>query len=299
MNNPFSGLLTTKKRLAGAREGRARAADRHFLPARAAYRLNGYLEELFSLQFREILESGGESWTSASLLDIADYKNGLAMQKNRPSKGDPGLPVLKIRELGQGYCGNDSERCATDIDESVTIDDGDLVFSWSGTLLLRFWAGGRAGLNQHLFKVTSEQYPSWFYYAWTKHHLARFVMLAKDRATTMGHIKRSALAESSVVVPPARILEQQTKLMQPIVDEIVSNMVENRKLALLRDALLPKLMSGEIDVSKVDLTQLNSHLVPPMRDDATRAPPHVISARFAISRIPSSRPFIKPFDNPI
>ena len=67
----------------------------------------------------------------------------------------------------------------------------------------------------------------------------------------MGHIKRSALAESSVVVPPARALEQQTKLMQPIVDEIVSNMVENRKLALLRDALLPKLMSGEIDVSGV------------------------------------------------
>lgn len=222
--------------------------------------LNGYLEELFSLRFREILESGGKSWTSASLLDIADYKNGLAMQKYRPLKGDPGLPVLKIRELGQGYCGSDSERCTTDIDGSVTIDDGDLVFSWSGTLLLRFWAGGRAGLNQHLFKVTSEQYPSWFYYAWTKHHLARFVMLAKDRATTMGHIKRSALAESSVVVPPIQILEQQTKLMQPIVDDIVSNMVENRKLALLRDALLPKLMSGEIDVSKVNLTQLNSHL---------------------------------------
>ena len=299
MNNPFSGLLTAKKRLAGAREGRAHAADRHFLPARAAYRLNGYLEELFFLRFREILESGGESWTSASLLDIADYKNGLAMQKYRPSKGDPGLPVLKIRELGQGYCGNDSERCATDIDGSVMIDDGDLVFSWSGTLLLRFWAGGRAGLNQHLFKVTSKQYPSWFYYAWTKHHLARFVMLAKDRATTMGHIKRSALAESSVAVPPARILEQQTKLMQPIVDEIVSNMAENRKLALLRDALLPKLMSGEIDVSKVDLTQLNSHLVPPMRDDATRAPLHAILARFAISRIPSSQPCIKPFDNPI
>lgn len=87
--------------------------------------------------------------------------------------------------------------------------------------------------------------------------------------------------------------------MQPIVDEIVSNMAENRKLALLRDALLPKLMSGEIDVSKVDLTQLNSHLVPPMRDDATRAPLHAILARFAISRIPSSQPCIKPFDNPI
>ena len=182
------------------------------------------------------------------------------MQKFRPEAGDPGLPVLKIRELGQGCCGGDAERCRSDIDESVKIHDGDLVFSWSGTLLLDFWAGGNAGLNQHLFKVTSAAYPSWFYYGWTKHHLARFIMLAKDRATTMGHIKRSALTESEVMVPPCEALENQTQVMQPIVDQIIANKIEARKLAALRDALLPRLMSGEIDVSKVDLTQLNSHL---------------------------------------
>ena len=182
------------------------------------------------------------------------------MQKFRPANGDKGLPVLKIRELGQGACGNDTERCDSHIDESVKVHDGDLIFSWSGTLLLGFWAGGDAGLNQHLFKVTSEQYPSWLYYAWTKYHLARFIALAKDRATTMGHIKRSALAESEVLLPSASILAQQTATMQPIVEQIVRNMIENHKLAELRDTLLPKLMSGEIDVSKVNLTQLNSHL---------------------------------------
>lgn len=224
-------------------------------------KLNGYLEELFDSCFRQSLNMVDETWDTISLLDIADYKNGLAMQKFRPNVGDKGFPVLKIRELGQELCGNDAERCRSDIDESVTVHDGDLIFSWSGTLLLRFWAGGDAGLNQHLFKVTSRVYPSWFYYAWTKHHLARFTMLAKDRATTMGHIKRSALEESEVLLPPKEKLAMQTKCMQPIIDQVIANKIEIRKLAALRDTLLPKLMSGDIDVSKIDLTQLNSHLV--------------------------------------
>ena len=217
----------------------------------ANVKLNGYLEELFDLEFRRFLEKSDSNWETVSLLDVADYKNGLAMQKFRPSAGDKGLPVLKIRELGQESCENDAERCRSDIDESVVVHDGDLVFSWSGTLLLKFWAGGDAGLNQHLFKVTSRAYPSWFYYAWTKHHLGRFIMLAKDRATTMGHIKRSALAESKVLLPPAHELARWTKLMQPLIGQILSNKTENHKLVDLRDTLLPKLMSGEIGVSRV------------------------------------------------
>lgn len=223
-------------------------------------KLNGYLEELFDLIFQRLIDDADSDWDTASLLDIADYKNGLAMQKFRPDIGDEGLPVLKIRELGQGFCGSDAERCKSGIVDSVKVHDGDLIFSWSGTLLLDFWAGGNAGLNQHLFKVTSSAYPSWFYYGWTKHHLARFIMLAKDRATTMGHIKRSALAESEVVVPPENILLSQTQLMQPIIDQYVMSKIEARKLAVFRDSLLPKLISGEIDVSEVNLTQLNSHL---------------------------------------
>ena len=232
-----------------------------FATERTIALVNDYLAELLDVLFVDMLNDADASWERLSLLDIASYKNGLAMQKFRPAPGDPGLPVLKIKELGQGVCTPDSERCASTIDESVKIHDGNLVFSWSGTLLLDFWAGGDAGLNQHLFKVTSDRYPSWLYYLWTKHHMDRFIMLAKDRATTMGHIKRSALAESEVLIPPVEQLEVLTRRMQPIVDELVVNKIQSRNLAGLRDVLLPKLMSGEIDVSNVRLSMPpNNHL---------------------------------------
>lgn len=189
------------------------------------------------------------------MLDIANYKNGLAMQKFRPEGADPGLPVLKIKELGQGYCAEDAERCRSDIDESVRVHDGDLIFSWSGTLLLNFWAGGDAGLNQHLFKVSSEKYESWFYYLWTNYHMRKFIALAKDRATTMGHIKRSALAESEVCIPGENKMVELGRLFNPLIEEMVSSKIESRKLSKLRDALLPKLMSGEVDVEMIEVPE--------------------------------------------
>ena len=223
--------------------------------------LNGCLEEMVDALFAEqVLDADKIGWTKASLTDIAAYKNGLAMQKFRPVESDPGLPVLKIRELGQGYCAPDAERCSTKIPEEVKVHDGDLIFSWSGTLLLKFWSGGDAGLNQHLFKVTSTGYEKWFYYLWTKHHMRRFIAMAADRATTMGHIKRSALEKSEVYIPPASEMNELSKIFGPLVEAMVDNDIENKRLASLRDALLPKLMSGEIDVSEVDITQPNSRL---------------------------------------
>ncbi|MDO4411848.1 restriction endonuclease subunit S [Cutibacterium sp.] len=224
-------------------------------------RTNDYLANILDVLFNEIIAGRPHDWTAMSLLDIANYKNGLAMQRFRPVGGDKGLPVIKIRELRQGYCGADAERCRSDIDESVTIHDGDLIFSWSGTLLLDFWTGGDSGLNQHLFKVTSDTYPSWFYYMWTKQHMRRFISLAKNRATTMGHIKRNELRESKVLIPPPSRMEDLTAHIQPIVDEMIGLKVQSRKLGELRDSLLPKLMSGEIDVSQIELPmQLNNHL---------------------------------------
>ena len=136
------------------------------------------------------------NWTTGSLLDIADYLNGLAMQKFRPVDGERGLPVLKIKELRQGFCDYSSELCSPNIKPEFIVHDGDVIFSWSGSLLVDLWCGGTCGLNQHLFKVTSVKYPKWFYYTWTAHHLARFVAIAADKATTMGHIKREDLAKA-------------------------------------------------------------------------------------------------------
>ena len=192
-------------------------------------------------------------WRKGNLLDIANYLNGLAMQKFRPQGNEIGLPVLKIKELRQGSCDDSSELCSLSIKPEYIIHDGDVIFSWSGSLLVDIWCGGTCGLNQHLFKVTSDIYDKWFYYLWTAHHLARFIAIAADKATTMGHIKREELAKAEVLIPCEEDYTSFNSIMQPIFQLIISNRIEDRKLAALRDELLPKLMSGEIDVSAIQL----------------------------------------------
>ena len=190
-------------------------------------------------------------WRKGNLLDIANYLNGLAMQKFRPQGHEIGLPVLKIKELRQGSCDDSSELCSLSIKPEYIIHNGDVIFSWSGSLLVDIWCGGTCGLNQHLFKVTSDVYDKWFYYLWTAHHLARFIAIAADKATTMGHIKREELAKAEILIPCEEDYTSFNSIMQPIFELIISNRIESRKLAALRDELLPKLMTGEIDVSDV------------------------------------------------
>lgn len=216
--------------------------------------INNNLEQqaqaIFKTEFLSLkaLPSG---WRQTSLIDIADYLNGLAMQKYRPSGNEIGIPVLKIKELRQGCCDNNSELCSPNIKNEYIIHDGDVIFSWSGSLLVDFWCGGISGLNQHLFKVTSSKYDKWFYYAWTKHHLDHFIYIATDKATTMGHIKRDELAKAEVFIPHEADYRRIGALLQPIYDLIISNRIENKRLALLRDTILPKLISGKLDTSGI------------------------------------------------
>lgn len=189
-----------------------------------------------------------EGWKVGTLTEIASYMNGLAMQKFPPENNEDSLPVLKIKELGQGFCGTDSDRCSCNIKDECKIHNGDVIFSWSGTLLVDVWCGGDCGLNQHLFKVTSKDYPKWFYYYWTKHHLQEFIHIAKDKAVTMGHIKRGHLEEAMVAIPDNDLMVKAHELFEPILSKMISLRLENSRLSLLRDTLLPRLMSGEIEV---------------------------------------------------
>ena len=189
-----------------------------------------------------------EGWKVGRLTEIASYMNGLAMQKFPPENNEDSLPVLKIKELGQGFCGPDSDRCSCNIKDECKIHNGDVIFSWSGTLLVDVWCGGDCGLNQHLFKVTSKEYPKWFYYYWTKHHLQEFIHIAKDKAVTMGHIKRGHLEEAMVAIPDNDSMEKAHELFEPILSKMISLRLESSRLSLLRDTLLPRLMSGELEI---------------------------------------------------
>ena len=191
-----------------------------------------------------------KKWQVSSLDKMAIYKNGLAMQKYRPESEDDSLPVLKIKELRANRTNSDSDRCTKEIPSDILVENGDIIFSWSGSLLVEIWTGGTAGLNQHLFKVTSAKYHKWFYYYWTKYFLNQFIAIARDRATTMGHIKRSHLKEAKILIPDEETLQKMNKIMDPIVSNLVNLGIQNKKLEETRDILLPKLMSGEIRVEE-------------------------------------------------
>ena len=189
-------------------------------------------------------------WQVLPLDHIADYLNGLAMQKY-PADGADYLPVIKIRELRQGFTDDKSGQASTEIDSKYIVEDGDVIFSWSGSLLVDIWTGGIGGLNQHLFKVTSNDFPRWFYYFWTKYHLEEFQRIAASKATTMGHIKRSHLREALVVVPSDNLLQMAHSMLEPMIEKLIGDRLQSRTLAETRDVLLPRLVSGELRVGEL------------------------------------------------
>ena len=75
----------------------------------------------------------------------------------------------------------------------------------------------------------------------------RFAAVAADKATTMGHIKRDELVKAEVLIPRKSDYERIGSIMAPIYETIISNRIMNRRLAAMRDELLPQLMSGEIN----------------------------------------------------
>lgn len=192
-----------------------------------------------------------KGWVVKSLDSIAEYLNGLAMQRF-PVKGeDDSLPVIKIAQLKKGNCVG-ADRASSDIGSAYVVEDGDVLFSWSGSLEVDIWCGGRGALNQHLFKVTSSVYPKWFYYLWTQYHLEHFQSIAAGKAVTMGHIQRKHLTEAKCLVPDVRLLDR-FHVLSDLIEQHISLRLQARSLADIRDVLLPELFLGSLSMNKVSL----------------------------------------------
>lgn len=188
-----------------------------------------------------------DGWELRSLDSIAHYLNGLALQKFPPESEDEFLPVIKIAQLRAGHT-NGADRASARLKPEYVVSDGDVLFSWSGSLEVEVWNGGRGALNQHLFKVTSDTVPKWFYFFATRHHLQSFRAIAAGKATTMGHIQRKHLTDARVAVASPASMQAFDMAIAPLFDRLVSNAQQSRSLAHLRDTLLPKLISGELRV---------------------------------------------------
>ena len=190
-----------------------------------------------------------QGWHCGTLLDIAEYTNGLACQKYRPTDNNK-LPVIKIKEMHDGLSA-DTEWVKADIPDDVKVFDGDVLFSWSASLEVMLWAYGNGGLNQHIFKVTSKNgYPRSFYFYQLIHYVGVFKQMAEARKTTMGHITQDHLRQSTIALPPnVEIANKLEEKLCPIFDEIVKNNQEIMTLTKQRDELLPLLMNGQATVN--------------------------------------------------
>jgi len=209
------------------------------------HRQNKTLETIAQTLFHHwFVDSAANAWEEKPLDEAASFLNGLACQKYPPENDMDRLPVLKIRELRTGI--SDKTDWATkNVPPQYIVENGDVIFSWSGSLMVKIWNGAQCVLNQHLFKVTSD-FPKWFYYFWTIHYLQKFIAIAESKATTMGHIKRRDLSSSMVLVPSSDELAEMDISMSPLLDKIITNYKQSRTLENLRDTLLPKLMSGMV-----------------------------------------------------
>jgi type I restriction enzyme S subunit len=214
---------------------------------RQPFGMNTQTAALFPSSFEDsLIGKIPRGWKVSGVDQIANFLNGLALQKF-PAEGADFLPAIKIAQLRRGSLG-EADRVSKNIPSDYVVHDGDVLFSWSGSLEVVVWCGGPGALNQHLFKVSSSQYPKWFFYNWILEHLSDFQHIAAGKATTMGHIQRHHLSDAKVVVPPEPLIVAADRIMGPIFQRRICSSLESRTLTSIRDALLPKLVSGEIRV---------------------------------------------------
>ena len=191
-----------------------------------------------------------ETWEVKSLGDLGTYLNGFAF---KPSHwGTEGIPIIKIKEMNSGVTGETPRNSGDDIPSKYHFDDGAIIFSWSGTLLVMVWDQGPGLLNQHLFKVDPKQgVPHGFLFLALSFSIPLFEVLTTG--ATMQHIKRKELSFVKVKVPPPDLLNEFNEIVEPILESKLRLTSANRTLAQTRDLLLPRLISGKLAIEGLDI----------------------------------------------
>ena len=191
-----------------------------------------------------------EGWEVRSFKSVAQFVNGFAF---KPAHHDSvGRPIIKIKELKQGVTLATPRNAGTELDPRYLVEPGDLLFSWSADLGVYLWPGEGGLLNQHLFRVAPlPDLTREFLY----HALQSALPAFRSRAegTTMKHIKRSALDEVKLAVPSRDLVSRVSAGLAALHGEAILLHQSCAALAAIRDLLLPRLVTGRIDLSDIDL----------------------------------------------
>jgi type I restriction enzyme S subunit len=189
-------------------------------------------------------------WRCVAFSDLAQFINGFAF---KPSDFEPyGLPVVKIPELKGGVSHKTPRNSGDRVPDKLHLENGDLIFSWSGTLAVSEWTCGPALLNQHLFLVVPEGLVGrGFLKAAIEQAMPRF--LSQGVGATMQHIRRAALDTTYVALPVATpLLATADSALTSFYDQVVCLRRASHSLTAARNLLLPRLISGELSVAAAE-----------------------------------------------
>lgn len=175
---------------------------------------------------------------------LATFVNGGAYTNGASGAG---RMVLRIAELNGGP-GASTVYNDIDVPDDKTARPGDILMSWSGSLGVYRWARDEAIINQHIFKVIPNGYPAWLVFDRVDAVIEVFQGIARDKATTMGHIQRGHLDATLVDLPVASAISELDLELGPVWDHLLLAEREVLTLAALRDALIPELLSGRVRV---------------------------------------------------
>jgi type I restriction enzyme, S subunit len=192
-------------------------------------------------------------WDVGTLYDRADYINGLAFRSEDFSQGRLGLPVIKIGELKDGIT-SQTRFTLKDLDPKYQIKSGDILFAWSGSpdtsIDIFIWSGIDGWLNQHIFKIEAKQSEERiFLYFLLRFFKPVFIEVARNKQTTgLGHVTAGDLRRLKTPVPSKDALRAFNRVAEPLFQRAYCCNQESVNLSAIRDALLPKLVSGEIRI---------------------------------------------------
>ena len=187
-------------------------------------------------------------WVEGSLCDIADITMGQSPSGSSYNENGIGTIFFQGRaEFGFRFPSirlytTEPKRmaCANDTLMSVRAPVGDLNVAHTDCCIGRGLAAIHSKNNQQSFVL------------YTMYSLKKQLDIFNGEGTVFGSINRNSLNEMPILIPSNEAIEEFERIVAPMDAKIRNNYNEICHLELIRDSLLPKLMSGELDVSDID-----------------------------------------------
>ncbi|SET20229.1 restriction endonuclease subunit S [[Clostridium] polysaccharolyticum] len=210
------------------------------------------MESIYKAWFIDYIPFNGKrpiNWEKTSIYTIANIIYGAPFASKLFNTDGEGVPIIRIRDLKeQAFVTYTTEKHP----KGHLIQPGDIVVGMDGEFRPYIWGNTEAWLNQRVCIFKNIRPKGKAFVLFTIKPLL-FKIEQTQVATTVIHIGKKDYDAFEFYLPDEKTLNQFDTITYPMLEQVVVNSLENKRLSELRDSLLPRLMSGELDVSSLDL----------------------------------------------